>query len=188
MTGPAFLGCSPYSIAQLLVERAEVEVATSRAGVPGRVGVVPDKPPFEFCAQLWALVTGIGPKPAESKRAATAAACAPEWRVSLTVGVYRCDPSVNQRRPEDPPSVIAYDSAARDLLDDAEALRRAILHADWDVIDVDRAAVTLGMMRQVGRSGGGFGVEWDLVVDTELGRFTDEAVPMLPGDPRTPKG
>ncbi|QPO17023.1 hypothetical protein SEA_DEXDERT_26 [Gordonia phage Dexdert] len=185
MTAPATIkGCSPYSLARLVVERAESELVASRAGVPERVGVVPDKPPFEFCAQLWALVTGIGPRPAQSQRAATAAACGPEWRVTVTVGVYRCEPVTNKNRPQDAPSVVALDSGARDLLDDAEALRRAILGADWDLIDVDRAAVTIGQMRTVGRSGGGFGVEWDLIVDTELGRFTDEAVPKLPGDPR----
>lgn len=180
-------GCSAYSIAALVVERAQSELAVARAGVPARIGVVPDKPPFEFCGQLWALVTGSVPRPAKQGQAATVASCGHEWRVSVTLGVYRCDPSINQRHPQDPPTVVALDSAARDLIDDTEALRRAIIGADWDLLDVDRAAVTFGSTRNVNRSGGGFGIEVDLIVDTELGRMTDEAVPMLPGDARTPK-
>lgn len=182
------MGCSAYSIARLIVERAEYELGTTRAGIPKRVGVVPGKPPFEFCGQLWALVTDTVPRPAKAGQGPTVASCGYEWRVSVTVGVYRCDPSINQRHPQDPPAVVALDSAARDLIDDTEALRRAILNADWESIDVDKAAVAFGAMRNVNRSGGGFGIEVDLVVDTELGRMTDQAVPMLPGDARIPKG
>lgn len=176
-------GCNAYAVASLLVERAEVELQTARAGAPDRVGVLPDKPPFEFCGQLWSWVSSWAPRPAQ--RPSTVKSCASEWRLQVTLGVYRCDPSVNQSRPEAAPGVVALDSAARDLLDDAEALRRAILHADWALVDVDPEQVQFGPMRVVGRQGGGFGVEHDVIVDTELGRFADEAVPRLPGDPRT---
>ncbi|QGJ95810.1 hypothetical protein J1770_gp24 [Gordonia phage EMoore] len=173
-------------MALFVLERAQVEVAKTRAGGVDRVFVSPDRPAGEFCGQLWATVTSIVPKPARDKRAATVKACAHEWRVSLTLGVYRCDPTYDQRnaRPMDAVKPVALDSAARDLLDDAEALRRAILDAAWDDIDIDREQVQLGAMRMTQRSGGSFGVEWDLMVDTELGRMTDEAATMLSGDPR----
>ncbi|AYR02664.1 hypothetical protein J1765_gp27 [Gordonia phage Gaea] len=176
------MGCSPYAIARLLVERAEHELQTARADVPDRVAVVPDRPPGEFCAQLWAAVISYAPKPARTP--STVKSCAAEWRVQITLGVYRCDPSINPSHPEQAPDPVRLDSAARDQLDDAEALRRAILHADWALLDVDPEQVQVGPMRVVGRSGGAFGVEHDVVVDTELGRFTDAAVPMLPTDPR----
>lgn len=179
-------GCSPYSVALFVLERAQAEVTTTRAGGIDRVFVSPDRPVGEFCGQLWATVTSIVPKPARDKRAATAKACAPEWRVSITLGVYRCDPTYDRRnsRPADAVKPVALDSAARDLLDDAEALRRAIIGAAWDDIDVDREQVQLGAMRMAPRSGGAYGVEWDLMVDTELGRMTDEAATKLSGDPR----
>lgn len=181
-------GCSAYAIASLLVERAQAELATARAGVPARVGVMPDRPPFEFCAQLFAVVTGSNPKPSKGGQGATLAACGHEWRIAVTLGVYRCDRSINPQRPQEPPNVVALDSATRDLLDDSEALRRAILNANWDAVELDRSQVTFGPSRIVGRAGGAYGVEYDLLVDTELGRMSDEAVPMLPTDPRTPTG
>lgn len=182
-------GCNPYALAALVVERAEVELQTARAGAPGRVAVVPNRPPYEFCDQLWSMVTAIAPRPSRNTTSTSVGACAGIlWRVSLTVGVYRCDPSIDKNRPADAPSPVRLDSAARDLMDDAEAVRRAIIAADWALVDVDPVAVTVGNARTTGQQGGGFGVEWDLVVDTELGRYADEAVPMLPGDPRTPKG
>lgn len=175
-------GCSPYAVARLLVERAEAELQTARAGAPDRSAVMPDKPPFEFCDQLFAVVVSYAPTPARIP--STVKSCATSWRVNVTVGVYRCDPSINSSHPEDAPDPVALDSAARDQLDDAEALRRAILNADWSLLDVDPEQVQVGPMRVAARSGGGFGVEHDVVVDTELGWFTDQAVPMLPGDPR----
>ncbi|AYR02919.1 hypothetical protein KNU20_gp25 [Gordonia phage Geodirt] len=177
------MGCSPYALARLLVERAEHELQTARAGVPKRVAVMSDKPPGEFCAQLWACVVSYAPKP--QKMPPTLRSCAAtEWRVNLTIGVYRCDPSINQSHPEQAPDPVLLDSAARDMLDDAEALRRAIMEANWSVVDVAPDQVQVGAMRVVQRSGGAFGVEHDVIVDTELGRFTDQAVPMLPADPR----
>lgn len=184
MTAPTtFTGCSPYAIARLLVDRAEYELRTARAGAPERVAVMPDKPPFEFCCdQLFAIVTSYAPAPARNP--STAKSCATEWRVNLTLGVYRDDPSVDMSNPAAAPDPVRLDSAARDQLDDAEAMRRAILEADWSLLNVAPEQVQVGPMRVVTRSGGGFGVEHDVVVDTELGRFTDEAVSMLPGDPR----
>ena len=179
-------GCSPYSVALFVLERAQAELATTRAGGVDGVFVSPDRPVGEFCGQLWATVTSIVPRPAQDKRAATAKACAPEWRVSITLGVFRCDPTYDQRnaRPQDSQKPVVLDSAARDLLDDAEALRRAIIGAAWPDIDVDPIQVQLGAMRMAPRQGGSFGVEWDLMVDTELGRMTDEAATKLTGDPR----
>lgn len=180
-------GCSPYALARLLVERAEAELATARAGVPDRVTVLPSKPPFEFCGQLWAAVTAISPPSGSGAHRTSVKACGTFWRVGITLGVYRCDPTINEQHPEQPASPEVYDSGTRDVLDDAEALRRAVFGADWQVVDVDPSGVVPGAARIV-QSGGGLGAELDVVVDTELGRFTDEAVPMLPGDPRTPSG
>ncbi|QDH93181.1 hypothetical protein SEA_VERITY_27 [Gordonia phage Verity] len=184
MTAPeAFKGCNPYALARLLVERAEHELQTARAGAPDQVVVLPTKPGIEFCSRLWAAVTTITPKPSGKSRQATVGACAAEWRVAITVGVTRCDPMVDQRHPEDLPDPVVYDSGTRDMLDDLEALRRAILGANWSIVDVDPTQVTFGPTRMI-QAGAGIAVEWDVLVDTELGRMADEAVPMLPGDPR----
>ncbi|QOC56026.1 hypothetical protein SEA_CLOWN_28 [Gordonia phage Clown] len=180
--------CNPYAIAARLLEQLGAELTLARGPVPERAAVItnPQAHVDDTCSSMWVAFTGItasngvGGSPGPYRGAPEPQ---PAHQVNLTMGVYRCfpvDPKLG------PPTVPALDSASRDILDDFEAMRRAALNAWRDPDDEDEWLLepVLGVWRPVTPRGGGHGSTMDVAVIADLSLFSDEAVPMLDGDPR----
>ena len=160
-------------IAGVLLAAMQTELAATRAGVPQRMAVYPHAlPAIEFCSQGWVGFRTIRPGQLLGRGACGVA----DWEVALTLGVARCWPVQEGNAA---PPVPAVDSAARDVLDDFEAMRRAVEAVrELDLIP------TIGAWTPLNPMGGGHGSTLEVQVTAGLGAYCDEVAPMLPGDPR----
>lgn len=165
--------CSPYEYAASLLGALGQTLAQTRAGVPERMAVYPHaEPAIEACEMGW---VGIGPvAPGDRDRLD---GCSRTWTLTLTVGVQRCYP-VKEKNAA--PTPVEVDSAARDVLDDGEAMRRAVL----DMLDVLDESGRITGWRTIPPQGGMHGSRMDVQMVMQWGSFSDEAVPPFPGDPR----
>ncbi len=114
--------------------------------------------------------------------------CVTEWRVTYEMSVDRCymTPADNGMPP-----VAVLDSEARDVLEDAGAMRKAALCA-WP----DAVRREVGTWTPRGPAGGAHGGAMQVTAlglglscrcdDEQWGAGIDSRVPPLPGDPRHP--
>ncbi len=161
--------CTPYAAAAALLADLLVELGNTRGKAPERQAVYPHaEPAIEFCSMVWVGFRGL--KPMDQQRHCGV------WVADLTVGIQRCYPVESDGGA--PPAVFV-DSAARDILDDAEAVRRAIAEAFED----EQHTVT--GWRPVNPMGGSHGSRTDVSVAVAMGQYTEPLSAMLPGDPRS---
>ena len=167
------LDCSPYGLAAATLAAMQTELALTRAGVPERMAVYPHAAPaIEFCTMGWVGFRSVRPDALIGRGQCGVAS----WMVELTLGVARCFPTMEKNAA--PPAVFV-DSAARDVADDFEAMRRAVLHlTELDVVP------TFGAWTPLPVQSGGHGSTLAVSVSAGLGAFADEVLPKLPGDPR----
>lgn len=102
-------------------------------------------------------------------------ACDTPWNVTIETGVYRCWPTLDQRRQ--PPTSDDYTKATAGLVDDAAALRRGLSCCTWIAekdIPWSRAQIT-----PLGPSGGCVGVTLTATIV-----MTGDCCPELDGVPR----
>lgn len=167
------LDCSPYGLAAAALAAMQTELALTRAGVPERMAVYPHaSPAIEFCSMGWVGFRSVRPDQLLGRGKCGVAS----WSVEMTLGVARCFPVMEKLAA---PPVPAVDSAARDIVDDFEAMRRAVLHlTELDVEPV------MGAWSPLPVQGGGHGSTLLVSVPASLGAFADQVLPMLPGDPR----
>lgn len=167
--------CSPYSLASTLLANLTANLTDTRGGVTDRTAVYPHtEPAIEWCSMSWVGVGAIRPAPVAGGRTGTHPSV---WAFDLTMGVQRCYPTM-QDGSAPPPA--AVDSAARDVLDDGEAMRRAIVSA----FDDEGIEYVLGGWRPIPPQGGAHGSRMDVQVPISWGAFVEPRSPMLPGDPR----
>lgn len=171
MTAP--LECSPYGIAGVVMAALQDRLIETRAGVPERMAIYPHAlPAIEFCSMGWVGFRSIRPGQLLGRGACGVA----DWEVGLTVGVARCWPVEEGNAA---PAVPAVDSAARDALDDCEAMHRAV-----EAVRELGLIPTVGVWTPLSPMGGGHGGTLEVTVTAGLGVYCDEVAPMLPGDPR----
>ncbi|WP_298442583.1 hypothetical protein [Gordonia sp. (in: high G+C Gram-positive bacteria)] len=164
--------CSPYVLAASLLANLHANLGDARGGVTERCAVYPHtEPAIEWCSMSWVGVGTI--RPAQPARGGGVLV----WTLDLTIGVQRCYP-VDPHG--DAPSEAAVDSAARDVLDDGEAMRRAVVSA---FEDADIEYVVTGW-RPIPPQGGAHGSRMDVQVPVSWGAYVEPRSPMLPGDPR----
>ncbi|MCF8610062.1 hypothetical protein L5G28_07785 [Gordonia sp. HY285] len=166
--------CSPYRLAAMLAAALEANLRDTRGGVPDRLAVYPHvDPAIEFCPDGMAWV-GIGSiRPAAG--GGRGSACAISWDVEMVVGVARCYPTEENNGA---PALAAVDSASRDILDDAEAMRRAVRDAFEDEEPL------VSGWQPVPPRGGVHGSKLTVSVRVGMGDYTEPRSPMMPGDPR----
>ncbi len=168
------LTCSPYGIASAFLVGFQQSLALTRAGVPQRMAVYPHTAPaFEFCNMGWVGFGSISPdQPVGRGRCGVAT-----WKLTIVFGVVRCYPVMEKN--EAPPEAYV-DSAARDVADDFEAMRRAVTSVSAE-LDLEP---TFSTWTPINPQGGAHGSRFEVSVSPTLGQFSDEVRPMLPGDPR----
>ena len=167
--------CSPYALAASLLANLQANLADTRGGAAVRVAVYPhQEPAVEFgCDMAW---VGLGPiKPVQAARGGCGVLL---WELALTMGVHRCYPVADDGGA---PDAAAVDSAARDLLDDGEAMRRAVLSAFDDDLGGE---AQIGGWRPVPPQGGSHGSRMDVAVQVSWGVMVEPGSPMHPRDPR----
>lgn len=165
------IACTVYEVAGQLLAQLQAHLTQTRAGEADRVFVSPHpEPVIEFCSNGTAYV-GVR----QVTPTAPAKKCASTWRLDLTVGVHRCFPVMEDNGP---PPEVEVDSAARDLCDDLEAMRRAVDAA------FAGQAWTINSWTSVPPQGGAHGSRMAVSVEVGLGTYTEPRSPMLPGDPR----
>ena len=164
--------CSPYVLAARLLANLQANLADTRAGAVDRVAVYPHpEPAIEFCSMAW---VGIGQVvPAQSQPRGGCGVLT--WRITLTMGVHRCYP-VHEGNIA--PTEGEVDSAARDVLDDGEAMRRSVAAAFAD----DDPQITA--WRTVPPQGGSHGSRMDVQVEMQWGSYVEPGSLPMPGDPR----
>lgn len=185
MSTPIPVECTPYGAAALLLVALREELALARAGVPALASVQQGGglPAGEGCDDVWTQVTGMTPHNGSGAPASISQSMSPVvWVATIQMGVRRCYPTTTQNtRPAD----ARIDSAARDVLDDAEAMRRAAARAFGGNRTVN---ARLGIWSPLVVQGAMHGGTMQVQVDLSMGLFADEVVEPLPGDPRTPAG
>lgn len=165
--------CSPYRLAATLLANLQANLVDTRAGVVERIAVYPHpEPAIEWCSMAWVGVGAITPaQPARGNCGVLV------WTLDLTVGVQRCYPTMPDGSAPDP---VAVDSAARDVLDDGEAMRRAVQSAFGDAL----LEFQVKAWRPIGPQGGAHGSRMEVQVPIGWGAMTEPDSPKLPGDPR----
>lgn len=172
MTAP--LECAPYGVAAMLLARLQEQLALTRAGVPDRMAVYPHAAPaIEFCSMAWVGLRSVRPDAQIGRDQHCGVA---SWAVELTAGVARCYPV---KQDGSAPSPVEVDSAARDVLDDFEAMRRAV-----DGLRSADVLPVIGRWSPMPVQGGSHGSTLEVIVSAGLGAFSDEVLARLPGDPR----
>lgn len=129
------------------------------------------EPAIEWCSMCWVGVGQI--RPSQPQRGLSVVV----WTLDLTMGVQRCYPVTDDGSA---PMEAAVDSAARDVLDDGEAMRRAIESAFSD----DDVEHQITGWRTIPPQGGAHGSRMTVQVPIRWGAFVEPRSPMLPGDPR----
>lgn len=166
--------CSPYRLAASLLANLQANLADTRGRAATRVAVYPHTDPaIEFgCDMAWVGIGAVTPgQPARS-------GCGPiVWDIALTMGVSRCYPVADKNAAPDP---AAIDSAARDVLDDGEAMRRAVLSAFAE------QGITFTVRSWAPRppQGGAHVSTMTVSVQMQWGSYVEPGSPMHPGDPR----
>ena len=166
--------CSPYVLAASLLANLQANLGDTRAGAASRIAVYPHaEPAVEFCEMAWVGVGQIVPAQTQPYGGCGVLS----WRLTLTMGVHRCYPVMQDGSA---PPAAAVDSAARDVLDDGEAMRRAVASA------LEDHSPQIVAWRPVPPQGGSHGSRMDVIVDVGWGSYVEPGSPMMPGDPRTP--
>ena len=167
------LGCSEYLMAgQLLALLVEV-LGETRGGAPDLAVVHPgDMVPDYGCGLATTRVVS-----SDVVTPARTSCTVDEHRVTIELRMVRCytTPPENAMPP-----VSVLDSATRDALDDARAMRAAIA----EFRELTGLRVTTGAWRPHGPKGGIHGGTMTVQILTELGQVSPDTVPTLPGDPR----
>lgn len=176
MTAPVDLevvGCSEYLIAGQLLALFETALSDTRGGPPDMAVVHPGELVPDYGCGL-ATVRVVS---ADVAVPARTSCTVDEHRVVLELRMARC-----YATPQDNgmPPVAVLDSAVRDTLDDARAMRAAII----EFRALTGLRVTAGVWRPHGPRGGVHGGTMQVTVQTELGQMTPDVVAMMPGDPR----
>lgn len=168
--------CTPYQAAAALLAALQGELAATRGGAVERLAVYPHpEPAIEFCSMAWVGFRQVGPSDGKGIPA-PGRGCAIVWQADLVMGVQRCYPVAPDNGA---PPAVAVDSAARDVADDLEAMRRAVADAFAD------EEFRFGWWRPINPQGGAHGSRLDVSVQlTGAGAMTEPLSPMLPGDPR----
>ncbi|MGW6376225.1 hypothetical protein ACWFRB_09200 [Rhodococcus sp. NPDC055112] len=182
-----------YQLAATLVGELSAQLEDTRAGAVRFATVHPgDTVPAYGCGcgtgegQAWVRVVGMYPSVNFPEPYVIPQPGAPiVWAVTLEMGVDRCYPSPEQNEMPTPGEL---DSAARDAMDDAAAMRRAAMCA------FDRSVQAVpGMWEPRGPSGGIHGgvMAVTVLVDVACGCDSeppqlDAMVPPVFGDPRFP--
>ncbi|QRY62753.1 hypothetical protein JVX90_00300 [Gordonia sp. PDNC005] len=166
------MDCSPYRVAAGLLAAVQAHLADTRAGAAQRIAVYPHAAPaIEFgCNMAWVGVGSIAPIPGAKGPCGTSG-----WTLDLTIGVARCWPVADGNSA---PPTAAVDSAARDVFDDGEAMRRAVVDA------FDDMEFTVKSWQPMNPQGGAHGSTMTVTVHVGWGAFVEPGSPMLPGDPR----
>lgn len=171
-----------YDLAALLAAELSAALEHTRAGQADFVVVHPgDMVPQYGCALAAVrLVTilPVAPKPR----------CAPEWQITYEMSVDRCYPSTENNAM---PPVAWLDSAVRDQLEDAGAMRKAALCA-WP----NDQGRLYGTWTPRGPAGGIYGGAMQVTAtgvcltrgceDGPWGDGIDARIPPFEGDPRHP--
>ncbi|WP_282775774.1 hypothetical protein [Nocardia sp. CC201C] len=180
-----------YQVAHTLIGALTTALSTTRAGAPCISVVHPGTltPAYGWCAcdegegMAWTRVVSVGPTerfPAPLSQPVPAGRVA-QLAAVIELGVDRCYWNTDDNAM---PDIAVLDSLARDVLDDAAAMRRAVECAGLS------GDVVLGPWTPRGPSGGIHGGTMTVTVqvDTCAGCAAipplDQLVPMLPGDPR----
>ncbi len=166
--------CSPYRLAASLLANLQANLADTRGGAASRVAVYPHTDPaIEFgCDMAWVGVGAVTPsQPAKGGCGVLV------WDIALTMGVARCYPVAADNGA---PDAAAVDSAARDVLDDGEAMRRALVSAfvDQGITHSVKSWQTRPPM------GGAHASTMALSVQMQWGSYVEPGSPMQPRDPR----
>lgn len=167
------VGCSEYTIAGQLLACFVAALEVTRAGAPDMAVVHPGDmvPDYGACGLAWTRVVQVSPVPSKN-------VCVDQQSVTVELGVSRC---YGASDPKTVPAPAVLDSAARDLADDAQAMRAAVL----GFRELTGIRAVLGVWRPRGPKGGIHGGTLQVTVAVELGLVgPDELAPPLPGDPR----
>ncbi|MFT4086133.1 MAG: hypothetical protein QM658_03110 [Gordonia sp. (in: high G+C Gram-positive bacteria)] len=167
------IGCSEYLIAGQLLTLFAQALEDTRGGAAD-VAVVH---PGEIVPDYGCGLATVRIVSAEVTTATQTACLVDEHRVVLELRMVRCYATPENNAM---PAAGVLDSAVRDVVDDARAMRAAI--TEFRALTQLRAAA--GPWRPVGPKGGIHGGVMLVNVATELGTMTPDVVPMLPDDPR----
>ncbi|MFB9476984.1 hypothetical protein ACFFR3_46470 [Nonomuraea salmonea] len=151
-----------YPLAAKLLECLCAELEASLAGPVCRCCVVPGAgyPPMDGCmcecgggqGQAWTRVSRMFPTsqrfPAPLQEAPPTCFLPGSWAVELEAGVYRC--AATMAEDGTPPSCEEVDRDARVVLDDAAAIRRAVMCC----FAAQSRVVVPGQWQAIGPSGG----------------------------------
>lgn len=176
------IDCSEYGLAAILLAALSHESQVVRAGNDLVQVVHPGgQPPMYGCDVMWTRVVSTT---AETGGRPVRDGVVPTWQVELEMGIYRCYPQV-ESMDDSMPVPAHLDSAARDVFDDAAAMRRAAVNAFMDEDgDPDMSVTPLGW-RPISHRGGVHGGAMNVRVMADLGGDQVDALwPLLPGDPR----
>lgn len=167
------IGCSEYLIAGQLLALFTEALDGTRGGPPTAAVVHPGElVPDYGCGLATARVVSV-----EVTTPAQTRCLVDEQRVTVELRMVRCYATPENNAM---PAVGVLDSATRDVLDDARAMRAAVT----EFRSVTGLRVTAGPWRPYGPRGGIHGGAMLVNVATELGDVTPDVVPMLTGDPR----
>lgn len=184
-----------YALAATLRDELAAQLAETRAGAPCFAVVHPgNMAPAYGCecgtgeGMAWVRVASNGPSVEYPQRYAQPIGRSTPPLVEtvvLELGIYRCYPNTEDNEM---PSLPQLDSAARDALDDAAAMRRAALCA----FSADARPIP-GGWQPYGPLGGIHGGIMTVTVLADVhcpcgvdSKQLDEVVPPLAGDPRFP--
>jgi hypothetical protein len=167
-----------YVLARRLLDELSSRLDTTRAGQVEKAVVHPGNMVPQYGCSLAAVrIVNI-----TAAAATTPSPCPPGWFITFEMTVDRC-----YRTPDDNsmPPVPVLDSASRDMVDDADAMRAAALCA------FERRQI--GTWTPRGPSGGIHGGTMAVTVTSNLHckcevvwPSVDELIAPLPGDPRIP--
>lgn len=167
--------CSEYAIAGQLLAAFVAALELTRGGAPEAAVVHPGTmtPDYGGCGLAWTRVVETRPVPGS-----TVSGCVDQHQVTVEIGMTRCY-TTPDRNVMPAPAVL--DSAARDTLDDARAMRMAVSA----LRELTGLRAVADRWQPRGPQGGVHGSTLLVVVWTELGGVgPDEIVPPMLGDPR----
>ena len=172
--------CNPYGVARLLLGQFQAELGDTRGGVPAVMAVFQGQSVVaEGCDSAWVALGPMVPSDGHGKPPVVRRNAVVVWTITLQMGVFRCYPVQDRNAMPPLPSI---DPAARDIADDAEAMRRAALGA-WD--GHPQVQALLGRWTPMPPQGGVHGSTMDVQVQLSMGAMADDVFPKLAGDPRS---
>lgn len=174
------IACNPYGAAAILLAQFQGELADTRAGAPALMAVHQGlNVVAEGCDSAWVAFGQGRPNDGRGGAARLRPSAVVLWAFTLQMGAYRCYPITPTGAM---PSLPAIDSAARDIADDAEAMRRAAVAAFDGHREID---VVAGPWTPIPPQGAVHGSTMEVQVSISMGAMADDVLPKLPGDPRT---